>query len=95
MPRFDFRCTACETVFEETIPFDAKKMPACPSCGRTKTEKLLSAPMGIVFKGTGFYKTDSRSSSGASKKSVEAKPETPKPEASALAAKPESPKAGA
>jgi putative FmdB family regulatory protein len=59
MPRFDFRCTACSTTFEESIPFGSADLPPCPACGK-KTEKLLSAPPAIQFKGSGFYKTDSR-----------------------------------
>jgi putative FmdB family regulatory protein len=59
MPTFDFKCSNCDVTFEGTIPFGSKKKPVCPSCGSKKTEKLLSPPMGIVFKGSGFYKTDS------------------------------------
>jgi len=73
MPRFDFHCTACDQVFEETIPFGSKKLPPCPACGSTKTEKLLSVP-GVLFKGGGFYKTDS------SVQQSEPKQETPKSE---------------
>ena len=65
MPRFDFLCGKCQQTFEETLVFGETKLPTCPSCGSSKTEKLLSAP-GIVFKGKGFYKTDSRSGSAAS-----------------------------
>lgn len=73
MPTFDFRCTKCAAVFESAIPFGSKKRPPCPACKHKKTEKLLSAP-GIVFKGSGFYKTD------ASKSTVKTEPkETPKP----------------
>lgn len=68
MPTFDFRCAACDTVFEAVIPFGTKKFPACPSCGGKKVEKQLSVP-GIVFKGTGFYKTDSRSAPAKSSSS--------------------------
>lgn len=77
MPRFDFRCQKCERVFEADIKFGTKKFPPCPSCNNKKTEKLFSPP-GIVFKGTGFYKTD------AAVKPVEKKPEPAK--------KPEAPK---
>lgn len=62
MPTFDFTCTACKSVFEKTLSFGVKTKPACPECGSKKTEKMLSMP-GIVFKGSGFYKTDSKSSS--------------------------------
>jgi putative FmdB family regulatory protein len=60
MPTFDFRCKKCEKPFEATIPFGSKQKPKCPSCGAKTTEKLLTPPLGIHFKGSGFYKTDSR-----------------------------------
>lgn len=59
MPRFDFQCKKCSRTFEETLPFGSKTLPACPSCGSKRTEKLI-APPGIVFKGSGWYKTESR-----------------------------------
>lgn len=70
MPTFDFTCTACKSVFEKTLSFGVKTKPACPECGSKKTEKMLSMP-GIVFKGSGFYKTDSTSTG----KSLTKKPE--------------------
>jgi putative FmdB family regulatory protein len=60
MPTFDFHCTACDKIFEKTLVFGTKEKPVCPSCGSTKTEKLISMPT-VVFKGSGFYKTDSKS----------------------------------
>jgi putative FmdB family regulatory protein len=59
MPTFDFRCRKCGHLFEESIPFGSKKLPPCPDCKAKQAEKLLTPPMGIHFKGSGFYKTDS------------------------------------
>ncbi len=59
MPRFDFQCKKCSATFEESLPFGSTKKPACPSCKSTSVEKLIALP-GIVFKGSGWYKTDSR-----------------------------------
>lgn len=58
MPTFDFRCTKCSAAFEATVAFGAKTKPKCPDCGSKAVEKLLTPPLGIVFKGGGFYKTD-------------------------------------
>lgn len=58
MPTFDFQCKKCGTVFEFERPFGSKALPACPNCKGKRTEKLMSPPM-VVFKGEGFYKTDS------------------------------------
>ena len=62
MPTFDFQCNNCNAIFEKTIPFGSKTKPTCPTCTSKKTEKLLSVPS-IRFKGSGFYKTDSRAPS--------------------------------
>ncbi len=58
MPTFDFACAACGNIFERTFPFGDKTKPACPACKSKKTERQISPPR-IVFKGPGFYKTDS------------------------------------
>lgn len=68
MPVFDFRCLQCDHIFEFSRAFGNKTKPACPECKSKKTEKLMSPPM-VVFKGEGFYKTDS------SKKQASKKPE--------------------
>jgi putative FmdB family regulatory protein len=89
MPRFDFRCLACSSVFEESIPFGSKAFPKCPSCGK-KTEKLLGAPPSIQFKGSGFYKTDSRAAKPAPKQDAKSDATSEaKKDAKASEAKPE------
>ena len=60
MPRYDFHCTACDDVFEATVPFETDGLPPCPRCGKKNAEKVITPPMGIHFRGSGFYKTDSR-----------------------------------
>lgn len=75
MPTFDFCCATCNSLFEKTLPFGSKTKPACPECGSKKTEKQLSMPS-IAFKGSGFYKTDSKP---VEKTSVPEKKADPKP----------------
>lgn len=58
MPTFDFKCLQCDHIFEFSRAFGNKTKPTCPECKAKKTEKLMSPPM-VVFKGEGFYKTDS------------------------------------
>ncbi|OGJ55085.1 hypothetical protein A3D11_03355 [Candidatus Peribacteria bacterium RIFCSPHIGHO2_02_FULL_49_16] len=61
MPRFDFHCTACNKTFEETLPFGSKDIPPCPICHKkTFVEKQMTPPLGIHFKGGGFYKTEEK-----------------------------------
>ncbi len=59
MPTFDFQCQKCQHVFEFNRPFGSTEKPACPKCNSKRTEKQFSAPA-VVFKGSGWYKTDSR-----------------------------------
>jgi putative FmdB family regulatory protein len=58
MPAYDFKCTACSKVFEVTRPSSDDSPVACPECS-SPTKRVFSA-VGVHFKGSGFYKTDSR-----------------------------------
>lgn len=61
MPIYDYECDVCNHRFEEIQHFNDKPIEVCPKC-RGKTRRVIhSSP--IVFKGNGFYVTDSRSSS--------------------------------
>ncbi len=63
MPTYDYVCDACEHEFElfQSITENAKRK--CPACGRLKLRRLFGTGAAIVFKGSGFYKTDYRSES--------------------------------
>ena len=63
MPTYDYVCDACDHAFEafQSIREDAKRK--CPECGRQKLRRLIGPGAAIVFKGSGFYKTDYRSES--------------------------------
>ena len=58
MPRYDYECESCHHRFELRQSFDSEPVAACPECQNRSTRKFHSVP--IVFKGSGFYKTDSR-----------------------------------
>ena len=63
MPTYSYACTACEHHFDTVQKFTDSSLTDCPECsGRLR--KLFSS-VGIVFKGSGFYRNDSRASSGA------------------------------
>ncbi len=74
MPTFDFQCDVCGHTFEESLPFGSKAKPACPVCKGKMVMKLISPPT-VVFKGTGFYKTDGNTPAASMKKP--ASPDTP------------------
>ncbi len=59
MPTYEYRCTACEEHLEVVQSFKDEPLTKCPSCGKKALRKLFS-PVGIILKGSGFYKTDSR-----------------------------------
>ena len=69
MPTYDYRCDACGNVFEVFQSFSEDPLSKCPegNCAG-EVKKIFSAP-GISFKGSGFYKNDSRSKSSSSSSS--------------------------
>ena len=69
MPTYQYACTACGENLEAVQSFSDASLTECPACGG-QLRKVFSA-VGVVFKGSGFYKTDSRSSSSAADKPAE------------------------
>lgn len=73
MPTYEYRCTTCHATFDVEQSFRDDPLTRCPTSegpeactapGEGQLKKLFSA-VGISFKGSGFYKNDSRSSSGS------------------------------
>lgn len=62
MPIYEYACTACGERTEAKQSFDDPPLETCEVCGG-KLRKLYS-PVGIVFKGSGFYSTDAKKTSG-------------------------------
>ena len=63
MPTYQYSCTECGHFFEAVQSFSDDSLTVCPECnGRLR--KVFNA-VGVVFKGSGFYRTDSRGSSTA------------------------------
>lgn len=77
MPTYEYRCKDCGHEFEAVQAFTDDPLEHCPEC-EGPIRKLFGA-VGISFKGSGFYKTDSRSGSSSSKNP--ASPSTASPSA--------------
>ena len=79
MPTYQYQCTECGEGLEAVQKFTDDALTECPNCqGRLK--KVFSA-VGIVFKGSGFYRNDSRGSSSSSSP-ASSKPSTASPSTS-------------
>ena len=76
MPTYSYTCTACNDVIEKRQSFSDPPLTTCEQCGG-QLRKIIH-PVGIVFKGSGWYVTDSRSSSSAASSASS----TPKTESS-------------
>ena len=63
MPVYTYRCDHCGVQFEQSQKFSDAPLTRCPECGKKALKKVYT-PVGIVFKGSGFYATDHRSPSG-------------------------------
>jgi putative FmdB family regulatory protein len=61
MPTYEYQCAACDHRFEEFQSITAKPLKKCPSCKKSKVNRLLGTGAGMIFKGSGFYITDYRS----------------------------------
>jgi putative FmdB family regulatory protein len=57
MPTYQYECTSCGHQFEQIQSFADEPIKNCPECN-SEVKKIYSA-VGVVFKGSGFYKTDS------------------------------------
>ena len=63
MPTYQYTCTECGEPVEAVQKFTDAPLTMCSACGG-RLRKVFS-PVGIVFKGSGFYRTDSRNGSGS------------------------------
>ena len=64
MPIYTYRCENCGVQFERAQKYSEAPLTRCPECNKKSLRKVYT-PVGIVFKGSGFYATDHRSPSGA------------------------------
>lgn len=78
MPTYQYRCTECGSELEVVQKFTDPSLTVCPEC-QGQLRKVFNA-VGVVFKGSGFYATDSRSSKSAAGTSSKTNGSAPKSE---------------
>jgi putative FmdB family regulatory protein len=74
MPVYTYRCSNCGVQFEKQQSFSDQSLIKCPECGKRALKKVY-LPVGIVFKGSGFYATDHHSPSGMASMKADEKAE--------------------
>ena len=72
MPLFDYQCRKCNHIFEHEHHLGEEPQVKCPVC--KGTAKKLISPVGVMFKGSGFYCTDNKKKSGGNGSSVTGEP---------------------
>ena len=77
MPTYEYACSGCGHQFEVVQSFSDSAISICPECGG-EVKKVFSN-VGVVFKGAGFYKTDSRKEVKSESKPTETKKNESKP----------------
>lgn len=75
MPTYEYHCPTCARNFDVVQGFHDDPIEACPTCG--SSVRKVFGNVGIVFKGSGFYKTDSRTSGNGTTKTAGAESDAP------------------
>lgn len=70
MPTYEYKCLKCKKTFDHFQKMSDAPLTKCKHC-RGKVERLIGAGAGLIFKGSGFYCTDYKKSSSASKEKKE------------------------
>ncbi|MBI5947170.1 MAG: zinc ribbon domain-containing protein [Chloroflexi bacterium] len=91
MPTYEYSCPSCKKSYELRESFSAESTHKCHHCGKGTAKRVLHAPR-VVFKGSGFYVTDSRGKNSAM--ADNASPAESTPEAKPAATPPPAPSGG-
>lgn len=77
MPTYEYECRKCHYSFEKFQSMADEPVKVCPKCGGM-VRRMIGGGTGVIFKGSGFYVTDSKKTSCASTKSSSTKPSSTK-----------------
>ncbi|MEU6858590.1 FmdB family zinc ribbon protein [Glycomyces sp. NPDC046736] len=80
MPVYEYRCKECGYEFDRHQSFSEARLTDCPSCEAQNALRKVFGNVGVTFKGSGFYRTDSRSTGSSSLSSNGSKNGAPKAE---------------
>ncbi|MGW9415852.1 FmdB family zinc ribbon protein [Arthrobacter cupressi] len=75
MPTYAYACKDCSHAFDIVQAFSDSSLTECPECQGSLRKKFNS--VGVVFKGSGFYRTDSRDSKGSTVSAAPSAPSAP------------------
>ena len=75
MPTYEYECSSCDATHEVVQKMTDATLTECPECGHSPIRKLFTG-VGVVFKGSGFYRTDSRASGESSSSTPSSAPAT-------------------
>ena len=62
MPTYEYECGACGHNFDEFQSITAAPLKKCPACKKRSLQRMIGSGAAVIFKGSGFYQTDYRSS---------------------------------
>ncbi|QAY63561.1 FmdB family transcriptional regulator [Xylanimonas allomyrinae] len=92
MPTYAYRCAACDHAFDIHQAFTDDALTVCPECGGALRKQYGS--VGVTFKGSGFYRTDSRKGSSKSSSSSSSSSSTSSSSSSSSSSKSTAPASG-
>ena len=78
MPTYEYQCNRCKAVYELRQGFDAETTHKCEECGKGTAKRILHAPK-VLFKGSGFYVTDSKGKNSAAQSESKGESAEPAP----------------
>lgn len=65
MPTYEYQCAKCGHTFEQFQSMKDEPLKKCPKCKKAAVKRLVGGGAGLIFKGSGFYITDYKKSSGS------------------------------
>ena len=71
MPTYEYQCSECNHAFEAFHSITANPLTECPECKKNALKRLIGSGAGLIFKGSGFYCTDYKSTSYKQDESVD------------------------